>query len=299
MAMGLIMPPTSPTEILLSDLVRDQDPPAAFAKLRQLMAGSAAIADDCHMLTHTIGNAAFAKYGSFEAAIKYNDDLCGSGYVHALIINSFSEVPDPTTMINTICAGRDGYCYHGIGHGTMFFTQNDVPRSLALCATLDTSEHQARCSEGVFMQNFESTKMQMYPTPYFYPDDSLKVCRETPNFKTACYIYAGEYFAQQWKTNPQLFSLCSGSEKGYVNECVSGIGDYLMAVNLANPQKALSVCDNAPDTTTTAACVDGLVSYYLVNYNSIAQTQTFCNTLSGDDNTTCNASLQARAPYYK
>ncbi len=287
------------TEERLDTIVQTKDPAFAFAELRQLMKQSGAITNNCHMLTHAIGNSAFKKYGSFKDAMRFNDDLCGSGYIHSLIVNVFDSAKDPTETIGTICAGMDGFCYHGIGHGVMFYTKNDVPRSLEYCATLDTNEHQARCSEGVFMQNFESKDKQMYLTPYAYADEPLKLCRETVHFKPACYLYAGEFLAKKWLPDENIFAFCNTSEKGYIGQCVSGMGAYSLAINIASPEKAEAVCNSTTNQTTRKSCIDGLVSYHLVNYNSVPKTEEYCNSMAAENQPFCEASLLARKKYYQ
>ncbi|HSR88783.1 MAG TPA: hypothetical protein VLK22_00075 [Candidatus Udaeobacter sp.] len=283
----------------LDEIVKNQNPAAAFAQLRRLMADDN-VASRCHLLAHTIGESAFIKYKNFKEAIKFNDDICGSGYVHGLAINVLNASANPTDTIHSLCDGMDGFCYHGIGHGLMFYTKNNVPDSANYCLTLDTNEHQTRCSEGVFMQNFESSELQMYATPYFFPNDPLKICRTETHFKPACYLYAGAYLAKQnLKTNTDLFSACNFSESGYINQCVSGMGSYIMATNLNNPKKAESICEQIDNQAVKSACIDGLVSYHLVNYNSIEKTETFCASLEAANQPACNTSLLKRKQYYQ
>ena len=47
-------------------------------------------------------------------------------------------------------------CYHGIGHGLMFYTANDLPRSLKMCEGFDTDFSRSNCANGVFMENFNA-----------------------------------------------------------------------------------------------------------------------------------------------
>ena len=285
------------TSNLLKKIVDTQDPTAAFSALQAALIKDPKLAVLCHELTHVIGNEAYLKYGSFQAAMKFNNYMCGSGYIHSLVIGALKGVNDPSMVINSICAGQDGYCYHGIGHGLMFFTNNDVPQALTYCAKLDTAEQAARCSEGVFMQNFEAGGDD--PAPYVYPNDPLKLCRDEPRFKTACYIYAGEYLATDWKTTQKFFDQCDASDPGFVSKCISGMGAYLMAVHLDDPKKAEQMCDTGKTGTIKDACIDGMVSYDLVNYNSIPKTEALCASLATGNQATCNASLAARKPYYQ
>ena len=269
---------------------------AAFAQLRALMRQDAHLSIQCHTLTHTIGDAAYLRYGGYVAALSYNDDLCGSGYLHQIITNEILHAKDPLQTISLLCVGQDGYCYHGIGHGLMFYTRNDVKKSLEYCSKLDTPAHALRCSEGVYMQNFEDH--QMYPTPFVYPKP-LQLCAEDPTFKAACYHYTGSYLAKSWRTNPDLFGACDPAESIWRAKCISGIGAYLMAVHLDNRDEAVAICDTAKTTASTAACIDGLVSFYLVNEHSVAATRAFCLSLKKETRSACLSALADRAGAYK
>jgi hypothetical protein len=282
---------------LLTKLAQEQDPLAAFHKLQTLSANDPKVAVQCHNLTHVIGDAAYKKYGSFEEAMKYADYMCGSGYIHSLVSNAFKNTQDPSIIVNSICQGQDGYCFHGIGHGLMFYTDNDVPKALSYCAMLDTSEHQARCSEGVFMQNFEPGGDD--PTPYVYKDDPLKLCRDEPRYKSGCYIYAAEYLASKQPMSSDAFDLCDVSELAWHNKCVSGMGSYFMAVHLSDPQLVERVCDKAGNANSVSACIDGMVSYHLVNYNSIPKTTELCASMSVADQPACRVALEARKAFYQ
>ena len=282
---------------VLTDLVQHKNPTAAFNALRSLEARDPRVATQCHDLAHAIGDAAYLKYGNFKDAFAYNDYMCGSGYIHSLVVNTFKETEDPTPLINTICAGQDGYCFHGIGHGLMFFTHNDVPSALDYCAKLESSEEAARCSEGVFMQNFEAG--QDDPTPYVYVNDPLKLCRDEPRYKTACYLYAGEYLAASVTLNSDVFALCDASEPKWNWKCVSGMGAYIMAIHLSDPKHAERVCNGAASQTTRNSCIDGMVSYTLVNYNSIPRAEALCSSLEAQNQVACQKSLDARRAFYQ
>ncbi|MCX6715366.1 MAG: hypothetical protein NTX72_06175 [Candidatus Uhrbacteria bacterium] len=282
--------------ITLKTIVQDQSPTIAFASLQTFIAQNPKLINRCHDLTHAIGDAAYQKYGNFTEAIKYTNDLCGSGYIHSLIVHALQDTKDPDTIIKTICEGQDGYCYHGIGHGLMFFTENDVPRSLAYCKKLPLG-HDARCSEGVYMQNFEDD--QDFATPYVYKDDPLRLCREEPYFKPGCYHYTGVYLAEHRTSDENMFSLCDAAESSYYTKCVSGMGARLMATHLNDPKKAEAICETEKDERTKNACLDGLVSYDLVEYNSIPHTETFCTLLNKENQQACLDALEVRKAYYK
>ena len=281
----------------LQTIVQNQDPSFAFASLQSLVDQNPRLINRCHDLTHAIGDAAFLKYGNFKDAMKFNDYMCGAGYIHALVIGALKNTTDPSPIINSACVGQDGYCYHGIGHGLMFFTDDDVPKALAYCSTFDTAEHAARCSEGVYMQNFEAAADD--PTPFVYPEDPLRLCREETKYKPACYHYTGSYLAKIHKSEPNIFTYCDVADADYISKCVSGMGAYLLSAHLNDASIAIHICETTPNAKTTNACIDGLVSYDLVNFNSIPHTEALCASVSKEWQATCTASLDARKNFYK
>lgn len=146
------------------------------------------------------------------------------------------------------------------------------------------------------MQNFEDH--QMYPTPYVYMDDPLRLCREEGKFKPACYLYAGAYLAEHFEGESGIFQVCAGAEEDRVIECVRGIGHFLIGNYLDDKDQAIAICDSATSEQVKNACIDGLVSYHLVIYNSVSTTETFCASFPEEDQDTCMASVEARKMFY-
>ncbi len=126
-------------------LVRDEDPGVALGQLREEIETDDALARSCHDLVHEVGREAYKKYGDFSEAMKYQDEVCNSGFLHGIIEARFSESDDVFADMRTMC---DQYppesylswqCYHGVGHGVMYYTANDLPRSLEMCDAFGSS----------------------------------------------------------------------------------------------------------------------------------------------------------------
>src|SRR5438034_80271 len=175
----------------LSLLVNQQDPKAALAQLQTLMNIDPKVLRSCHALVHEIGHASLKKYNNFGKAISYQDDVCGSGYLHGVIEQDFSTATNFFAAMQTICEGDGlsasmGKCYHGIGHGFMYYTGNDIPKSLYYCDTYGSIEKRSYCSEGVFMENFNSQE-RFHPSKYLNPNDPFYPCaQQTAFYKDAC-----------------------------------------------------------------------------------------------------------------
>jgi hypothetical protein len=160
----------------LYTLVEQENPRAALDRMRALMKEDPELLRSCHPFMHQIGRRAYARYGSFAEAAQYRDDICNSGYLHGAIEAHFLTVSDPVAAMRTICEGYEPnrypswQCYHGVGHGVMFFKKNDLPAALALCGEYASSFARGTCANGAYMENF-NTHEQMHPTRYVNPDD--------------------------------------------------------------------------------------------------------------------------------
>src|SRR5207302_2003524 len=84
-------------------------------------------------------------------------------------------------------------CQHGIGHGLMYYTGNDVPHSLQKCDTFSGTFDQDACYSGVYMENFNSDET-MHPSKYLYTDDPFRLCLEHAKYQDECYNNAPFYF---------------------------------------------------------------------------------------------------------
>jgi hypothetical protein len=76
----------------------------ALGQLRDEIESDDALARSCHDLVHGVGREAYKKYGDFSEAMKYQDEICNSGYLHGIIESRFSESTDPFVAIQTMCS---------------------------------------------------------------------------------------------------------------------------------------------------------------------------------------------------
>lgn len=257
------------------------------------------VSNSCHGLVHEIGHMAYIKYGDFAKAVSYQDDICGSGYLHGVIEQHFRRTTDILTTLQTICGNIettiDGKCLHGVGHGLMYYTNNDLPKSLALCTSYLLDSAKVYCSEGVFMENFSSLQ-EFHPTSYLTPDNPFYPCPTVSSlFKDGCYFYAPEYFLSLHpREYVQALRWCESAETPFAIRCINGVGSRTMKQNINNPALSESVCLRGKNQGEVIACIDGMVSYHLVNFNSIKQTEKMCYSLIKQNQKICLSSLTQR-----
>lgn len=279
----------------LESLVKTKDPKTALTRLSELMEDSPSILRSCHGLVHEIGHAAFQKY-NFAGAIKFQNDICGSGYLHGIVEENFNNVKNVTSTMQTICEDFDPItrdsCYHGVGHGLMFLTDNDLPKSLNYCDLYPEDKSDIRCAEGVYMENF-STDQQTHESDYLNSEKPEYPCAEQPEkYKSVCYFYAPIYYLSLHENQyTQALDWCASlTEHGQT--CAYGVGSRTMKYNLHDPIFVENVCHYNPKFTR--ACVDGMVSYYLVNFVSKSKGREMCRTLPERSQKNCLASVEIR-----
>ena len=131
------------------------------AALRELMdlVRSGAL-DDCHHLAHDFGHVGFEVQGTLAAAMRAGDASCLNGYYHgvveAAVQHAASQGPLEITRMCTELRGDSlayDACVHGLGHGLMHVSRDDVMLSRRRCADLPDDYARRRCRGGVYMEN--------------------------------------------------------------------------------------------------------------------------------------------------
>jgi hypothetical protein len=244
--------------------VREENPRVALDRIRGEIETDDALSRSCHSLVHEVGREAYEKYGDFGEAMKYRDDLCNSGYLHGIIESKFSQSEDVFADMKAMCGryepGRymSWQCYHGIGHGAMFYTSNDLPRSLEMCDGFEDVFGRSSCANGVFMENF-NTEQKAHVSKYLKESDPFYPCAEqAERHKADCYLYAPTYFLDlEGDDYTAALEWCEGAEAGYEPTCARGVGSQMMKENLNDPKLVESTCMRG-EPEQTAPCIVGM-----------------------------------------
>jgi hypothetical protein len=278
-------------------LVRDEDPKAALDQLRDEIQTNDALSRSCHALVHEIGHEAYKKYEDFSEAMKYQDEICNSGYLHGVIESRFSESDDVFADMKTLC---DEYplgsflswqCYHGLGHGVMYYTSDDLPRSLEMCDAFSSSFAQSSCVNGVFMENFNSDQ-KLHVSKYLKESDPFYPCAEQANrHKGKCYLYAPTYFLSLHKDDyTGALEWCNGAEDPFKPACVRGVGAQTMKENIKSPKMVESICmSGGPEQV--ASCIEGMIGLYINHNGSLEPARALCEQLEVSNRQTCYDSV--------
>lgn len=269
----------------LVQLLQEKDPRASFDYLRSAIKEDAALARDCHPLLHYLGHSAYEKYQDFNKTVSYQDGLCNSGYTHGTIEAHFMASNDIDATLKSTCPYQDNkitfqqwQCYHGIGHGTMYFTDKDLPQSLSLCESLPTSVARSSCANGVFMERFIIVNHSGSPTTSSSNINTALCAQQAEAYKSDCYFYAPTaYLERRVNDYAGAFEDCENSEKEFIHACMYGLGGQVMKENITKPEVAKEICKKAPKKYI-ASCVEGAISLLINHHGSTAEVETLCAT---------------------
>ncbi len=287
----------------LLKIVDEQDPRVALAELQHRMDTDPYVFQNCHAMAHEIGHEAYKKYKDFVVALSHEEVTCSDGYLHGIIEERFTNITDIYGEMKKVCAGYTkglNRCYHGVGHGVMYYTGNNLPKALAICKTY-RGIAQKRCNEGVFMENFISGSKE-HPSKYLDPKNIVYPCpSQTAGYKNYCYFYVPYYFlhlhnydfkaAIAWCSDPS-----SGIESSYVATCIRGAGSIAMKYNIKDPKYVESIC-NTSIPAARGSCISGMVSYYLTFTNKLSEVAKMCTLLDKQNKIYCNKAVKQKGGF--
>lgn len=288
----------------LVTILAKKDARVALAALREKATAQEKVARVCHDLVHELGHEAYETYGDFGQAMQYQDDLCNSGYLHGIIESHFKKSQNIFTTMQTVC---DDYseksfigwqCFHGVGHGLMYFTENDLPKSLTLCESYTNMEKRMTCSNGVFMENF-NVDQKVHVSKYVKASDPLYPCRKQKNvYKPDCYLYAPTYYLSMHKNHyTEALTLCKTAEKDFQLVCIGGVGSQAMKEHIASPKFVESLCIQGSRDETTA-CIAGMVGLSINHFGGLTEAKALCGKLEKDNQNLCQKTIASRAALF-
>lgn len=278
-------------------MVIEMDAVSALEAVELEMNESEIVFEYCHALVHEIGHGAYERYG-FEEALLFEEDICGSGYLHGMVEAYLADQSDVLSALQTVCDPEDGVCMHGVGHGLMMYTDNDIPAALAYCEEFENYSTQIHCSEGVFMENF-GLDWNLHAHPYLKVEDPMYPCSEQDSkYKSTCYFYAPRLYNRIYeKAYEQAIEWCLSAEDDYISDCMRGQGSTMMKYSMDEIPRIEAVCEGAPGEYA-ALCIRGMTSYYIVNYASAEKGQDLCALLKVENQEACDIEVEAKGAFY-
>jgi hypothetical protein len=281
-------------EQALGNVAYKSGPNAAIAEVQTMLdQKNPTVLADCHTILHLIGSATLAAlHGDVAKAMGEGSMLCGSGYYHGLIEFALEgaktmkqldqkviQMCSDTKILNTSFLRYQ--CLHGLGHGVMIYSADDLPFALSLCSKLSGTWDQQSCSGGVFMQNFNlPSKLSPFESTFVKRSDLLYPCDDpklvSTEYKLYCYLQVTEHILQatnyNWKT---AVATCEKAPMPWMSVCFQSYGRDASGASDYTPPVAYKTCQltgsHLPD------CVYGVARDFTNNDIGGDRAAKFCN----------------------
>ncbi|HSB39839.1 MAG TPA: cytochrome c [Gaiellaceae bacterium] len=259
-------------------------PVKALALLAGDDARIAAVHADCHQISHWIGRAGLAYYKHDAGqALSHGAMTCNSGYYHGVLQVALAGLPRDVVVrkARTLCSAPAVnteefllyQCVHGLGHGLMIYSGNDLPWSLRTCHKLRTEFDRVSCTGGVFMQNLDTT---MGSSRYLRARDPLYPCTAVAERdKVYCYLMVTSRIlaldGYDWR---KTAAWCRRSEPAWVKTCFESYGRDASGTSQYQPARTIELCLEAGPNA--GDCIYGAARDYGNNYAGGRQATRLC-----------------------
>lgn len=295
-------------EVHFRTIVRNEGIAASFQELKALYATNDYVRSQCHPITHVVGAEAVSKFATVAKAYKEGDSFCWSGYYHGVLEGIMGKVgySDLAQEMNTICASLaqerqysfDHYnCVHGLGHGVMAVSQNELFASLEMCDVLGDTWERTSCWSGAFMENIIVDSKNHF-TKYLKPSDPLYPCNAVASqYKNICYLMQTSYMLKLKNGDfVTVFELCKGADQGFQETCYQSVGRDASGRSLSNAVRTKATCGLGKDFIQQSNCIVGAVKDFISYYHSDVQAKELCASLDTEElRTVCGSTAETYA----
>lgn len=293
-------------------LVDNSSTAEAFKDLKVMYPQSDFVRAQCHQITHVIGRAVADKSDDVGQAYKQGDSFCWSGYYHGVVeqiakkLGSQNFIP----QLNTICASVQAEqqysfyhynCVHGLGHGVMTITENELFESLKACDTVTDSWNRTSCYGGVFMENIMSDPATnpQHTTAYLRPAEPMYPCTAVEyQHKEQCYMMQSSYALRQVGQDfTKIFELCAAIEPEFQNNCYQSTGRDASGTSISDVAQTNTSCSLGTTEQQRVNCVIGAVKDFISYHHDDSKAKQLCDSFS--EEAVKQACHTNAADYYK
>jgi hypothetical protein len=170
---------------------------------------------------------------------------------------------DPEFACSTIPDDKKWSCFHGVGHGLMFISANNIDTALAWCHMLSTSVYQNRCAEWVFMELYSWDPKHAMGKIGYSTGELFAPCNNygTGSEWYVCGFYAGlGYLRYMSEDYEWALAACSAGWR-YADMCVRWVGKEIWKRYIGDALKLETTCGTLTNTTAQHNCLNGGISY--------------------------------------
>jgi hypothetical protein len=254
----------------------------------------------CHPVVHALGREIFRLKGNVHDSFMACDQTCHSGCYHGAVERflrgdsahlarhvSQSEIAAKAAAACDSKAPLRVYfqCLHGLGHALMYFTENEIEKSVQTCDSLPDEWSREACYGGVFMENVFSTnpeKRNISATDYHHPCNQMAA-----KYRGACYLIQTWRMQEMGLTTERLFQECAKAGP-YEEQCAQSVGrDLSNAARGGDSNLAAEECARAGGEARRA-CIRGVAYALIDNTWDSKYAAPFCSALRSEDAAYCD-----------
>ncbi|TSC98154.1 MAG: hypothetical protein Greene101447_117, partial [Parcubacteria group bacterium Greene1014_47] len=278
-------------EDYFKNTVKQQSIVYAFDALKTIYPSNEYARAQCHPITHVIGQEASKKFATVAEAYTQGDSFCWSGYYHGVLEGVIAKIgyTNLASQMDDICAplakarqySFDHYnCVHGLGHGIMAITQDELFQSLETCNVLSDTWERQSCWSGAFMENIIIDNKNHF-TKYLKPEDPLYPCNEAgKEYKGTCYLMQTSYMLKLTNGDfAKVFEQCAMADEGFQDICYQSLGRDASGRSVSNVQQTKATCILGKDFQQQSNCVIGAVKDFISYHHSDIQAKELCSSL--------------------
>jgi cytochrome c553 len=240
---------------------------------------------DCHQISHWVGHAGLAYYKNDAGqALSHGAMTCNSGYYHGVLQVALAGLPRNVVvkkaqhLCDAPAVNTDDFllyqCVHGLGHGLMIYSGDDLPWSLKTCHKLLTDFDRVSCTGGVFMQNLDTT---MGVSRYLSTKNPLYPCNIVASRdKIYCYLMVTSRILPlvgwNWR---KAAGWCRKAERGWAPTCFQSMGRDASGATRYDASNTIKLCSYAGKDE--GECLYGASRDYANNYAGGKEAAHLCN----------------------
>lgn len=274
-----------------SSVMRAQGADKAVDLVDEISKTNDYVAQNCHQITHNLGNDAVVWYGDVGTALIYEGSACWSGYYHGVVEYALGEYENTELadelpgFCSTVAARQYSFdhfnCVHGLGHGIMQILDGDLFETIPYCEVFDDPWEDSTCMNGALMENM-ILGQQGTPT-YLRADDLVYPCNAVPE------LYVADCFATQtsWMLHNvgydtsgflEVFSICNGVRADMVDDCYLALGRDISSVHNQDPNTIVRLC-SLGEPANQSDCYIGAATNTIYNNHDTIQATVICEAI--------------------
>lgn len=175
-------------------------------------------------------------------------------------------------------------CVHGLGHGVMSISDNELFDSLDSCNTIIDEWNRLSCFGGVFMENVMSDPATnpTHSTKYLDSTKPMYPCTDVERqYKEQCYLMQTSYALRQVNYSfAAVFDMCAAVETEFQVTCYQSLGRDASGNSVSNVDSTKANCELGRTVEQRTECAIGAVKDFISYHSNDVKARELCRSFS-------------------